>query len=756
MLLVVLQGPLPDALRGIAQAPDPTGATGLASPVGYLNLFLYDLALEKDAIPPDESIAVVAIDDASIAQIGRWPWPRTVMATLLDRIAAARPASIAVDVLFSEQADRPADDAALVDALAAARAAGIPVALAVGKEPAETDAPLPLYPLPPIAATATLAHVAFVTGADGRVRGLHLREAHLPALSLALTDTGALPDLAATSRMIGAGRWDSAEPRLVGSLANGIGRISAAALLRGEVDPAELAGRRILIGSSAIGVGDQFATPLVNGQARVSGVELHAATASALLAGHLKRMIDPQLHALIAAAMVLAVMALLYLARPLIGLVVTVAGLMLLVVTTVVIFGAGWWIQPGGMLLAMTLAYPLWSWRRLTAASAGLFVQARALEIGGAIFDAPGTPAAPREPISARLVRIQDAAAQVRRLNRFLMDGIQRLPHPVLIADRGFRVLLANERLGAAFPPGPAPGSPMITWFESVFGPQPSQGAAKASLVSGERRDALGRSWLVDVGATGDDNDDGRWLVQLVDISALRAAERDREEALSFLSHDLRSPQAIILAMIEKTRREGPGGLGLDLSELERQSRRALALTDDFLAYARADSKPVVFDDCDLAALATEVVDLAWFAASARRVRLIVDGVEEAYTIGDAELLRRAVSNLIDNAIRHCRQGGEVRLAVDPLPGHWCVSVSDEGPGIPAALRDRIFEPFWQARGSDARAGSAGLGLAMVQKTVLRHRGTLTVADRLNGPGTRFEIRLPRRPPSIMFDSKSD
>ena len=107
---------------------------------------------------------------------------------------------------------------------------------------------------------------------------------------------------------------------------------------------------------------------------------------------------------------------------------------------------------------------------------------------------------------------------------------------------------------------------------------------------------------------------------------------------------------------------------------------------------------------------------------------------------GDADLLTRAVRNLIDNADRHAAAVVTVALREDT--DEVVFSVVDDGPGVPECERDRIFEPF--TRLDEARArdnGGAGLGLAIVRESVLAHGGSITVGD---GPGAQFTVRLPR------------
>ena len=752
LALAIGFGPLPRSLLKLPPTPDPSGSVQRPGPVDTLDLFLYDEALRRDRRTRAADIVIIDIDDDSLGQVGRWPWPRPVLAALIDRIAAARPAAVAVDILFTEPAGQAVADQALAESLQrlASRSRLI---LAVARMHSEIGHYLPLYPLPIFSSEATLAHAFFVTGADGLVRGLYLQEAGLPALSRALVDPGARPDRAVASAALSQGLWPTSEGRLLGASIGGFTRIPAAALLRGEVDLALLSGRRLLLGATAIGAGDQFATPLLINRVQASGVELHAIATSALLTHHLIEPMPVALHVAISVLVLVALMSCLWFTRPWAGLALTVGVVAGLLAATLLLFWSlGRWLQPSALLFACALAYPLWSWRRLTAASAGLFAQARRLERSDSVFPAVRRQR-PREPISAQLIRVQDAAEQVETLNRFLMDTIQRLPHPVLVADDSHRVLLANERLTQTFKPAPVPGMPMLQWLGGALQQPELQSLNAPRELQGEFRDADGRYWMVDVSETGrGGRAPTRWLIQLVDITPLRLAEREREEALSFLSHDLRSPQAALLAMIDQARlRDDPGG-ALDLDEIERQARRTLTLTDGFLQFARADAKPMQWGDVDLEILVTEVADLAWFTASTRQVRVRAESPPDAIIRGDSELLRRALANLVENGIRHCRPGGEVRLGCHAIPGGWLLTIEDEGPGVPEAIREKIFRPFWQPTREEgpAHLGAAGLGLAMVSRCVDRHGGTIRVTDRADGPGARFEIRLPKQTEAII------
>ncbi|MCM2341908.1 ATP-binding protein, partial [Rhodoferax sp.] len=109
---------------------------------------------------------------------------------------------------------------------------------------------------------------------------------------------------------------------------------------------------------------------------------------------------------------------------------------------------------------------------------------------------------------------------------------------------------------------------------------------------------------------------------------------------------------------------------------------------------------------------------------------------------GISKLLRRAVRNLLENARRY--GAGEIRLSLSQTDSHVVIRVSDHGPGVPVALRERIFEPFYRLPGATERDGGVGLGLALVKAIAQRHGGRVACEDRPGG-GATFVLELPKK-----------
>ena len=110
---------------------------------------------------------------------------------------------------------------------------------------------------------------------------------------------------------------------------------------------------------------------------------------------------------------------------------------------------------------------------------------------------------------------------------------------------------------------------------------------------------------------------------------------------------------------------------------------------------------------------------------------------------GVARLLRRVVRNLLENARRHA--AGDISLTLAKTDGEAVIRVCDRGPGVPPALRERIFEPFYRLPGSAEREGGVGLGLALVKAITQRHGGTVRCENRPEG-GACFVVQLPLAP----------
>ena len=229
-------------------------------------------------------------------------------------------------------------------------------------------------------------------------------------------------------------------------------------------------------------------------------------------------------------------------------------------------------------------------------------------------------------------------------------------------------------------------------------------------------------------------------------LAALDQARTETEAALSrqrdFVadaSHELRTPLTSVLANLELLAYELEGEQHETAEAALRSSRRMKRLVGDLLLLARADSgRLTARQPTDLAAVAQEAAAELEPLAADHALSL---SLEPAWVEGSHDELHRLLANLIENALRHTPPGTEVRATVRQREGEVRIVVEDDGPGIAPEARERIFERFVRGRGD--RAGSSGLGLAIVRAVAESHGGTVTLTDAKRSTGARFVVRLP-------------
>jgi signal transduction histidine kinase len=230
-------------------------------------------------------------------------------------------------------------------------------------------------------------------------------------------------------------------------------------------------------------------------------------------------------------------------------------------------------------------------------------------------------------------------------------------------------------------------------------------------------------------------------------LDRLSEAFASQREFVADASHELRTPLTVISGQLEVlAAQENPSSE--EVSRVERLVRaeitRVSRLVDDLLVLAQAERTDFLrVEDVDLRPFVTDLWDGLTLTADRRfELGTIVDGSLRA----DPDRLAQALRNLARNAIEHTAEpDGLVRLDVKPLaPDRIRFEVSDDGPGIPAHERERVFERFHRTDSGRTRAtGGAGLGLAIVRAIAEAHKGTVRVRDASNGHGAAIDLVLP-------------
>jgi CHASE2 domain-containing sensor protein/signal transduction histidine kinase len=741
---------------------------------------IYDRFMRLQAQSAPADIAIIAIDEKSLEQLGRWPWPRRVHAQLIGQLAVAKPAVLALDILMPETSgDSAVDDDAVL--AAAMRQAPFPIVLPVAVEDlgVRNKPALPVLPLRQ--AAAALGHVHVQADDDGLVRSVYLHEGFAdvqgedyPHLSVAA--------LQAAKRAIAISLQDNLVPATapIGEPwqrrhLHGIRyvdpasfmRVSYVDVLNGRVDMTLLAGKTVLVGTTAIGLFDAYPTSLGGNDGLLAGVEIIATVMAnaqhSARAGQGIALAPAWVRWLLTALLVLGPLLALLFLPPRHGLVVVLA------VVGVVLAGSyllmarwGWWVPPLAMGAALLAALPLWSWRRLEAALSQIANETQLLA-------AESSPLAPLlamrersvDVVDERLGLLRHAGRRVRDLRRALTNALEELPDAAWIVGLDGGVLLANrdaqlltqrrfvdsnnvyavlQYYSVLLEATQAEllGETPFTWPVLLRFPLP------AVFEEGvEARDAQGRVVLVKTAFlpdTGGPHSRDAVIVSVVDLTVIRQLEEQREEALRFLSHDIRSPQASILALLDT--HDGKDHAALH-ERIRSAAQSTLRLADGFVQFARAENaQSYQFEAQDLDAMAQEAADEVWAQAHKAGVRIMQNTcAEPVWVNADRSLMWRAIVNLLNNAVKFSPPGGVVSIDVQQTKQHARVSITDQGPGMSEAQAGRLFTNFSRLPSAQRKDG-VGLGLAFVKAVAQQHSGRVEVVSTL-GQGSTFSLEIP-------------
>lgn len=721
-----------------------------------VNLVIEDQTTRLMERSVSNDIVLVTIDDKSLAAIGRWPWRRGFHAALLDKISPAKPRAIGLDLIFTEQDPvYAADDVLLAHAIQRSGKIVLPLSL---QDSYGTGHYKPILPVPALAkAAAAIGHIHLKLDADGIVRTTYLREGDgmrwWDHFGVAVLRAGgfALPSEPATSPSDTQPKDWTREHLVQIPFVGAPGQfqqVSYVDVLKGQVPASTFTNKFVLVGSTSAGMGDAYATPQSGNSELMAGVEISANLMNALLEGQkLERASAWQNAIFCTLPVALGLLAILWLSPTASLLANALLVLLTLVASWLMALYTGILLSPAAALLGLLSAYPLWVWRRLNAAMWYLLEEFQRMEIR---HDLPQMrPTQSRgDPLERHIGALQNASEQLRNLHRFVSDILSNLPDATVIADPTGRVLMANQTaqqyfrlLGIEQPTK----HQLADLLRKVNPGGSTQIQDAAQTWTGESKDDAGRDVLIKCAPCF--NTDGvatGWITSLVDISPIRHAERQRDEALRFISHDMRSPQSSILALLELHRMQADAAMPAEtLQRIERHAQKTLHLAEEFVQLARAQSSEYRLEVIDLGELLHEAVDEVWPQAVQRHISFKLQTPEvPAWCEADRGLLTRAIGNLLSNAVKYSPEHTEVQCRVQDHQGRWQLSIADAGPGLSLEQQQVLFQHFVRLQPNDRSAPRGiGLGLVFVRTVVERHGGSIQLSSML-GHGTTLRFSL--------------
>ncbi len=699
---------------------------------------LYDAQLSLWTRTVSDKIIIVAIDDESLHNLGRWPWSRSIHARLIDKLELESPRAIGLDIIFSEpDAGDPQADALLARAMRASGKIVLPVFMS---QKSKNSFPIETLPLPELARNAAaFGHVHMDIGADGIARRVYLKEGigepywkHFSLALLGITDDAAELERKVKTperkEQYSSMQWYREYPFLI-PFAGPPGhfqQIGYSQVMDGQYSKGLFRDKIVLIGTTAQGLSDALPTPLSGDSGRMPGVEIIANIIDSILND--LRIIELETTWLILlTTMLVALPMLIY---PYVNPASTLPVLFGIVAATLSLVAAllwlfHMWIPVSTILLFQVISYPLWSWRRLVLAMRHINVELNRLSVkqkalsmrgdrnltdeisfiklfvpitGWVLQDENGLnlisegpapagitkPLAPEgwnvddsqywapvrynnqpcrlglniktdtviseeemrllnnlinspwetEPdqsayvedvVQSKIKQVQALGGEYEELRRIIDDSLSGMADGLLICSSRGQVMLSNHRAGWYLyddDDAKINGESLIHVVEHI---RLEGGASWTSLlqqvlfrqerVLAHARHESGRELMIEISPLRIIGDvfDG-FVVNFSDISLLKASERKRNEALNFLSHDLRAPLSSIVALIELAKNKASiDEIRSMLDDMENNTHKTLHLAEQFLQLSRANtSENIKFYDIDFNSVVLNAIDQIW------------------------------------------------------------------------------------------------------------------------------------------------
>ncbi len=341
-----------------------------------------------------------------------------------------------------------------------------------------------------------------------------------------------------------------------------------------------------------------------------------------------------------------------------------------------------------------------------------------------------------------------ESVERVERERRLADAVFETLPDGVVVIDAHYRVIDANRGFRGMTATSDPAGKPLVEILRdrALFAPFEEAIARRAPTDAILRREN-DVTWQLAVRPLPSGSRAAAVGI-LRDVTAFERNEAMRRRFVADVSHELRTPVASIAAAAEtlgETEADDPEAPRL-VELVRRQAQRMRELIDDLTDLSLIESGQVVltYEIVDLRALAGEISEELRATARERDVSIRIEGSDGVTVEGDRRRLGQILRNLLDNAVKFSPAGGSVRIRIDRRDGKPALAVEDDGPGIPLAEQDRIFQRFYQVDRSRSKVRpGTGLGLAIVKHLTQLHGAEVTVASQ-PGRGSAFRVTFRR------------
>ncbi len=766
------------------------------------------LMRRRGTLPVPGDLAIVAIDEKSIAALGRFPWPRQVLADAIETLKRDDPKVIAVDVLFPDPTT-PENDAGL--ARAVSDAGNVVLAAQLVDSPVHGGPATWLAPLPALAQAAqSVGHVNVQVEAEGTARQIAVQaaddagETHfaIPVEAVRVGDRTPPQGVSFNGRALVMGGRSiplevSPAPVLLGQNGARAIRLQTGRMTIDYIGPAGSFGpvtfslvdvlhgafhgrfrdKYVLIGATAATLGDRIASPFQHQTdahndehgVLMPGVEVLANALNTVLRARFYTETGEAGAFLWAALIASLTLFILEQAQGRLEMVRQAAALLLL--AAAMILGAE--LEFDRLLIIPPLVACLFAlaaagmlsllWRSFLASSR-LEESIEHLSQSSGILPAPS--ARPQTPERSRFPHgLEWKAQKVGQLNaalveraRFVDQALRSVEDGLIIATPQGVITFANRSAGDILgtPPRVLAGQDLLQRLTLTDAGVLRRVVSDRARVECEIeiREPRPRRYVLRMAAVeGGENGGGvvsGIVVSLSDVTRQHELQQTKNDVIALVSHEMRTPLTAIQGMTEllANYEMDPARRKEISSAINGEVKRLTGMITGYLDITRLESGATALRKTPVRVepLLQRIVLLLEPVAAQRGIRLTL-ALSPGLPVlfADIDLMGRAVENLVSNAIKYSPDSTEVTIRAEPEHGGIAISVSDQGYGIPEPDLPRIFEKFYRvARVEDAGVPGTGLGLALVREIAELHGGAAGVTSKVN-QGSTFTLRIPAR-----------
>ena len=686
---------------------------------------LYDRMVTWQGFHHTDDIVLIAVDDRSLQQLGGWPLQRSRYTELLERLEDPRyrPKAVGFDLLLLDPTQH---DEGLAQAMRRTPTV-LPIEFTSGLASGGIGTALPAGPL---AQASRLSHINVSFDADGVIRGFRTLERNHLHFSLAMHSMGDRGHRNILQAQVSPSyqRFRMVDPSI------GFPMISLSDALSEEFPLSLVKDKYVMLGVTAPSLGDRYPTLYSGEHGGTPGVAILASVLNASLNNaFISSMSDGAVFALNWVLLSLLLVSLIFF-KPRTTVLISLVLIVLGVLSSYLLLSWGnQWLNPAPFVVVAAFTQPFWAWRRLEAMTGVIYRRAKELrQLQPEERTQGGQAKSSREVVLQYAKLLDHAVDSARHELQFLSAVVDEMPDAVVIFDQQDKLLLSNNKMQALIgEAGLEHGSALselaerwhlpLGFFTDLANPtpgdalpvRPSQDPQASQRNVFQIHTPQGQRDIYLKNASLDAPLGGQLhLLIFMDITELRQYQTQRDRALQFLSHDMRTPLASILSLTRPGAATADGDMPRD--KVEHHARALLGMMDDFILTVNAEAPRYDLRAELLDNLLNDAIELSNDLALAKGITIVdACGDEPVFLQANARLLVRAFLNLLFNAIKFSPPNSQIWVGCQPL-------TEGDKPLVLVSIRN----PVDRLEAEQEIAGF-GLGLHFVDTVIARHQGSI-------------------------------